>query len=525
MKLLRDVILCRLLCLALSLAPTVLSGSDDETFFIREIRVIGARSVAPADVQRVVYPYLGPERSFGDIENARLAVEDLYQSRGLQTVSVEIPPQQVRRGVVALLVREVEVGQLRVRGSRYFDIHAIKSAAPSMQEGKVPDFNEVMRDLIALNQIPERRITPELRPGKRPDTVDIDLVVEDDLPLHGSVELNNRYSAGTSELRLNAAIRYDNFLQGGHSFGLSTQLAPEEPDEVFVLSAFLNWRFRSAGNWRLLLQATKQDTNIGSLGGITVAGRGDTLGFRIIYTPPLTGSIFQSVSFGMDYRRHRQNVDFGEDDSLNTPITYFPVSVMYTLVVPRERSLSEVNVGLNLHFRGLGSEEEVWSNNRFRADGGYVTVRADWSETLRVHEKIHLFARIEGQLASDPLISQQQFAAGGLNTVRGYLEGEIVGDRGVVGTLEARLPRLYQFSSNAAHTLSLYGFMDVGHLALNKPLPEQTASFKLGSLGFGTRFQINDHLSGSIDFAVPVWRQLNTRSGTPRITFSLRGEL
>ncbi|MDV7392876.1 hypothetical protein RZS08_16015, partial [Arthrospira platensis SPKY1] len=110
-------------------------------------------------------------------------------------------------------------------------------------------------------------------------------------------------------------------------------------------------------------------------------------------------------------------------------------------------------------------------------------------------------------------------------TVRGYLEGEVVGDRGVLATLELRLPSVWQFSSNPAHAVSLHGFMDVGHLSLLSPLPEQKASFKLGSLGFGTRFQLNNHFSGSIDFAVPVWRQLNTQSGTPRITFTLRGEL
>ncbi|NDF95115.1 MAG: hypothetical protein EB107_04675 [Proteobacteria bacterium] len=36
------------------------------------------------------------------------------------------------------------------------------------------------------------RVTPSLRPGLEPGTVDIDLTVKDKLPLHGSVELSDR---------------------------------------------------------------------------------------------------------------------------------------------------------------------------------------------------------------------------------------------------------------------------------------------------------------------------------------------
>jgi len=63
---------------------------------------------------------------------------------------------------------EQKVGRLRVRGSRWFSPEKIKRQAPSMAEGTVPNFNEVQRDLIALNKWPDRRITPDLKPGAAP---------------------------------------------------------------------------------------------------------------------------------------------------------------------------------------------------------------------------------------------------------------------------------------------------------------------------------------------------------------------
>ncbi|MEI9896427.1 MAG: hypothetical protein WDN28_21835 [Chthoniobacter sp.] len=98
------------------------------------------------------------------------------------------------------------------------------------------------RDIVALNQWPDRRITPVLRAGVEPGTVDIDLQVKDSLPLHGSVELNNRYSPNTTELRVNGAVSYNNLWQKGHAAGVSFQVAPEDVDNAKVLSAYYQAR-------------------------------------------------------------------------------------------------------------------------------------------------------------------------------------------------------------------------------------------------------------------------------------------
>ena len=114
-----------------------------------------------------------------------------------------------------------------VTGSRYFSLEKIKAKAPSLAEGKVPNFNGVQRDLLALNRHPDRQVTPTIRPGAEPGTFDVDLTVKDKLPLHGSLELNNRNSPDTTSLRLNGAISYSNLWQAGHTLGLSFQIAPE----------------------------------------------------------------------------------------------------------------------------------------------------------------------------------------------------------------------------------------------------------------------------------------------------------
>jgi hypothetical protein len=44
----------------------------------------------------------------------------------------------------------------------------IRRHAPSLAPGTVPTFNDVQRDIAALNQLPDRTITPVLKAGAVP---------------------------------------------------------------------------------------------------------------------------------------------------------------------------------------------------------------------------------------------------------------------------------------------------------------------------------------------------------------------
>ena len=146
--------------------------------YITEYRVIGATKLDVRSVEKAVYPFLGPERTPEDVDAARAALEKAYRDAGYSTVSVLIPQQKVKKGVVFLQITEAPVGRLRVHGSRYYDLERLKRRAPSLAEGTVPNYNDVNRDIVALNKSAGLRVSPVLRAGVIPGTVDIDLNVE-----------------------------------------------------------------------------------------------------------------------------------------------------------------------------------------------------------------------------------------------------------------------------------------------------------------------------------------------------------
>lgn len=484
--------------------------------YIREYRVRGNTKLKAIDVEKAVYPYLGPGRSENDIEQARAGLEKRYRDLGYQSVYVETPVQSGARGIIYFNVVEAKVGHLRVKGAKYFLPSEIKKHAPSMAEGQVPDFNEVQKDIIALNRWRDRKITPELRQGVVPGTVDIDLVVEDKLPLHGSLELNNVYNANTVPLRLSGALSYANLWQLGHTIGASFQIAPEKLSDGTVLSAFYSAPLEN--DWTVMVTGAWQDSSISTLGGGTVVGKGNIYGVRFMKTLPSEKGWFNSLSLGMDYKDFVQDITAG-GAVIASPITYFPLTLSYSLSHVTEKSFTEFNAALVFHLGGLGGSRAEFAARRFQAKDNFFYLRADLSHTHDLDHGLQLFARVQGQASGSPLINTEQIAAGGISTVRGYLVATQLGDSGLIGSLELRTPSFIGDGKDKANEWRAYAFAEGAQLYVNATLPGEERTHSLASVGIGSRLRWKDHYFGSFDLGMPLITQPNAIAQHLYMTF------
>jgi hemolysin activation/secretion protein len=504
-------------------------------FDIDEFRIDGADAMPQIEVEEAVYPFLGPQRTAEDVEKARAALEKGYHDKGYQTVSVSIPAQNVAGRVVVLKVTEGKVGRLRVANSRFFDINKVKKNAPSLQEGSLPNFNEVTKDIVALNQWPDRRITPALRAGVTPGTVDVDLNIEDTFPLHGSVELNNRQSPNTTPTRLSVTGRYDNVWQRGDSLNLSYQIAPERPEDATSFSGSYLGRVT---DWTsVMMYGVKSDSDVATVGGMNVIGPGEIIGVRGMLTLPSRENYFHSLSVGADYKHFGQIVAL-DDSSFSSPITYYPGTISYAGTLQLEGSLTQWNVAGTAGFRGLGSDAEEFWNKRVLSNANFFHANFDLSNTYELPKEFQLYSKMKAQITDGPLVSSEQFSIGGADTVRGYYESEAIGDNGLVASFEVRTPDFGAWlqknlkdeagKGEARFTVfnewRAFAFADAGYARVYSPGAEQKRAFDLYSVGLGTRFKLFDHLNGMVAWAVPLVDEGETEAEDHHVLFSVSGE-
>ena len=513
------------------------------TFDVLEYQVEGNTVLGVEAIETALTPFLGSGRQMDGpdgVEAARSALEKAYQNAGYLTAFVDVPEQRIDAGVVLLHVTEGKVGRLSVTGSRYFSQGYIRSKVPELVEGNVPNFNEVQRQLALLNRTDDRRVQPVLRAGMEPGTVDADLKVEDHVPLSGTAEVNDRHAPNTTPLRASLNVRYDNLWQRDHSVSFTAVTSPQAFSESRVLS--LNYTIPDDDQSAWTGYVVNSNSSVAAIGDVNVLGRGTTVGLR--YLRPLTSSAggTQSLTLGVDYKDIRQTTGIGVA-VVSTPLRYLPFLASYSgaaELTPHSQTslyLQLVTAARAIFRRDTvdcpGGSADQFACNRQGGDGSFATVRAD----LRHEEPFGSFGsahlRLGGQVASGPLPSAEQFAIGGADTVRGYLEAEAVGDHALLGSVEWHGPDLAARVSNWAgdesgrmfsRTYTL-AFLDVARAYTSDPATGQPPHVSLAGAGIGLRSTWHRSLTTEMDLAWPFKSSTATPSGSPRVHVRLAVDL
>ncbi|WP_156226300.1 ShlB/FhaC/HecB family hemolysin secretion/activation protein [Herbaspirillum chlorophenolicum] len=489
---------------------------DINEYVVRGNTVLDARSI-----EKAVTPFLGPQRTMKDVEGARDALLAAYNAKGYQSVYVDLPEQQVTEGVVFLQVSETTVGRVRVVGAQYNSPLEVREQVPSLKEGAVPDFTRAQAELTALNRGAKRQVVPLVKQGSIPGTMDVDLKVDDSSPWRASVGVNNDYSADTKPLRMTGSIGYDNLWQMGHSASISYFGTPQDMSQTRVWSGSYSAPIRGT-NWTVEGSGFTSNSNVATVGGTSVLGKGHSFGIKATYTVPDTGNWYHAFGAGVDFKKNDQTLSLnGAGDTV--PLKYAPVSLTYAGFMQGERNQYGLNFTLlngTSRFFGYGSSDSQFDYNRYKATSSFMVLKLDLNGTHTFSNSMQLGGRLNAQITDSPLVSGEQIAAGGLNSVRGYLSAEATGDYGAVGSVELRSP-LLSYLNPVVENWRIYTFLDAARLKLRDPLVEQIDTYTLASVGFGSSFLVSQVIGGRVDFGYPLKKGPRTDSHTPRLNFSL----
>lgn len=499
-------------------------------FDIMEIQIEGNTTLSALEIERAVYPHLGPGRTIDDVEAAKASLESAYHDSGFLSVFVDIPEQKVAAGIVTLRVSESRIERLKVSGNRYFSQGDIRAGVPSLAQGQVPYFPDMQTELAQQSRSPDRQITPLLRPGKNPGTMEVELAVEDRLPLHGSIELNNKQSADTSNRRLEAALRYDNLWQAMHSFGLRYITSPLNRDEVNVVVANYALPVGKSGA-QLVTYGILSDSDIATPQEVGQLGKGKTFGLRYVMPLRSPRGRFHSLSVGFDYKDLDEATVTAGADTSKRPIRYLPLTAQYTGGAVDDGGNWQFGLSTTLGLRGLlrrkvdcgGVRVDQFECKRAGADGNFAVLRGEVERVQKLGAGFSLSAQVDGQLATQPLISNEQYSVGGFESVNGYLESEQSGDSGFRVRTELKTPNLTAWLSESLD-LNAVAFFHWAQVRLQQPLPAQVARFTLGSAGLGLRLTAFKGFKARADIARVQHPASHTLDGSTRFHLGLAYE-
>ncbi len=502
-------------------------------FDIWEFLVIGNHVLPQTKIEAVVYPFLGPNRDLDTVNQAAAALEEAYKHAGYGAVFVDVPPQEVANGVVRLRVTEGKVESVHVHGARYFSDRAIRAALPALSTGQTPLLTALQAQLSKLNsQTADRTVTPVLKAGSRPGTVDVDLDVKDKVPLHASIAYDNRHTADTTPNRLTVSVSYNNLWQRLDSLSFLYQTAPANRKNATVESATYLAHVPDVTGLAAF-SYTHTSSDVLALGTLGVLGNGDIYGLHWLQPLPSTTVLTQSLDAGADYKSVRTEVfpdaasgtgsstSSASSTPVTAPVNYVNWSATYSSAWHLPTRTVTTSLGVNFGVSGIVNKSDVFNNARYNASPDYLYLRLSGGVIQRLPAGFAVLGRVSGQWADSPLVNNEQFSLGGEDTVRGYLEAETLGDSGMAGALELHSPDFGRFMKPVLTQLYVFGFVDGGVATLLNPLPGQAYHTSLWSTGVGLALAGPAGLDGSLDYAIPQESGIRTHKHHERIDFSI----
>ena len=482
---------------------------SERKFYIEHIILEGNTILPKRLINELTAEYENSELSLADIIELADKITDLYHSKGYVTSQSYVPPQTIEDSAVIIKVLEGKYGHFYIEGVEHTNENIIKRRLKK-KKNEILDYNELRKDLLYLNRSPDRIVKAILMSGEEPETTDLTIKVKDRPPVHIFTGYDNTGSRTTGNWRLTLGLRDTSLLGWDDDFNLKWIRSDtynlygwivgyEIPVNEFGTKLNLSgsyFKSRVGGDF--------QDYSIESWSGTFSPSMRHPV-FDIDYN---SGNLEGTLDFGLDLKEARTEILSLMDSRdklriIKTGFTLKESDSMGRTVVRNELNLSYSNF---LHSMDDGDEHA----SREGAGGKFIKYNYAFSRINALPLSATLLLNVEGQATNSLLVSSEQYRIGGMYTVRGYAEGDALGDYGNNASVEVRYP-LYPIPDD----FHIYGFhprrgiqgtafVDWGFAHFKDPTTADRHNSNLLGIGFGGRLNFMNCINGRYDIAWPV---------------------
>jgi hemolysin activation/secretion protein len=474
--------------------PEDIPGADELVFSVDRIEVVG-NTVLENEIAALVQPLEGQEVSLSQLLDLRTDITNLYVDNGYVTSGAFLPNNQdLTDGEVQIQVIEGGIETIQVNGlSRLREAYvrdriAIATGSPL----RVDRLQDSLR-LLQIDPLLER-IDAELTAGSRPgqNILVVDAVEADPFNLVLTVDNYRATSIGSTQAGILAF--YGNVLGFGDFASALYEFT--EGLDLYELRYGIPL---NAYDGTLQVRYENADSRIITPQFVDAGIRNESETFSVSFRQPLTRSINQEVALGLalDLRESRSFIldDIPFSFSIGPENGVSKVSALRFSQEWLTRDISSV-VALRSQF-SLGLEIFNATVNDTGTDGQFFSWLGQFQWVEQVSPGMLLVSRVNAQLTPDSLLPLERFSVGGIDTVRGYPQNQLVTDNAVVGSIELRIPL-----SSIPNELQIIPFVDVG-TGWNNQTPNPDPSVLVGT-GVGLQWQPDPGANLQVTYGIPL---------------------
>lgn len=434
-------------------------GGGTPRIRVNEIRVTGNTVFSTQELAQTTAPYVGRDVTAEDLSALRQALTLKYVNAGYINSGALLPDQQVAEGVIEYRIVEGRLSDITVTGTAHLDSDYVRDRL-ALSGGAPLSVHALQDRLQILLQGPFiTRINAELAPGDRPGEARLNARIEEGPRSQFSATLDNDISPSLGTAR--ATLRGQVLTPGGRGDILGWELGYAEGYTKASASYGIPLNARDT-TLDFFADVSRAKVVEKPLNALDIQSSSRTVGLRVTHPLLRTAREQLYLSVGFDRRQSRSEL-------LDTGFAFSPgvqpdgeskVSVFRFVQDYVARDTGQVSAARSTISWGVGAFGAT-NLGPGVPNGKFVAWLGQFQHARRLGKtESQLVLRFDGQLTSKPLLPLEQFAVGGMRTVRGFRTNQLVRDYGYVASVELRVPILRGQDGTAL--LQLAPFIDAG---------------------------------------------------------------
>ncbi len=478
---------------------------------ISKIEVTGNKVLSGKEFAPILSKYEGKALTLAGLKAVAAQITGLYRQRGYVLAMAYVPPQKIEGGVARITVVEGKIEKVIVKGRHrdYSTAFIERQFAPLLAK-KTPAFNQkdLERALLNLNELPHMQATALLVPGRAPGTSDIVVTADSGTPVDFALSYNNYgTSAVGGRTRVGATLDMANLLKQGSLLSLGGVIG-ERPRQFAFGKIDYSLPLDEEGT-RLGAYYLTGDFNVGgALAVLGISGRTTGDGMYVSYPFIKTRLLTLTGQAGWDWAVSKETVLNGTPFSQDKTLA-LKAGLSFEKVDSRGKTDGDFYISQGVgHWLGAMETDDPMAS-RAGADNRFTKFNLDAFRLQRIAEPVYLLLKGSGQISTRSLVVSQQFSLGGEGSVRGYEQGESLGDSGYAVSAEARLA---PFTNRDIFQLAL--FVDNGTAYRLHPAAGESRATSLTGWGTGVRMSLpyGFQVSGDVGFPEHPSRTVDGKS-------------
>ena len=483
------------------------NGAENIKFTLNSINLEGVTAYNVAQLQQIWADKIGTQVSLDDVYNIAQQVTRHYRSDGYIITQAIIPQQTIDDGNVTIRVVEGYIDSVSVDGDgEAFAADRVMQLANNLTHDRPLTAKELERWLLLVNDIPGLSARSIISPS---DTAigGADLVIIPTVdPYSFSFNLDNYGTRFLGPLQASAAVQFNNIFNAAETFQAQFVTDPDDNERLYAFTRF-SMPVNSYGT-NFGIDYTYSDTEPGfELAIFDVEGQSSLIGVDLKhpFIRTRTQNLFGSLRF--DYRdlTSTNNVDaFETQDKIAAFRAGLDYSIFDNLWRP---AVNEASFTLSQGVDFFNASDEGDANlTRANGDPQFTKLEASISRLQNLSPEFSLYTGLAGQISNNPLLSSEEFGAGGRAFGRGYSTSEIVGDDGFGATAELRWNP--NFNNQGVDGYELFTFYDFGKIWNQETDINNLETQSIASIGLGARVDFAGPLSGEVLLAEPLTKDV-----------------